>query len=800
MACKYYINGLTLSKDEFLNYVKKQPLEESAKILGIKTTPSAPFVTDTNAWTKLGLKVALKEAVKQGATKIAWTTGEQQNDRYDLSKQVDKIDVEAVEEVDSLFFVDIKLSNGTTENLEVENGIIREGNYKGQRLDNVIGKDYADKILSTPKGESKTLEGADLKVGGKGMKGFYGSPTEGSLGIVGNVAKSLFKQEPNMVEIEVGRKKSAPIESITLNGESVKEKSPWASYILDYNKTGKSYTIDENKLSEILTFHKKQIDNAVYKLREVEGLINSLSIGDKVVIESTAKTPTSTQHSIDITPELKATVESGLPLFMAQNSQAYAPRPNETLSQYKDRMREEVEATLLGENADQYLDQAQAKSILEKIENWIKEFTEWITRQLGFENVTEQQLQDMTMKDILDRVTTEMLRTPAETNFDIWKGNNEMVDGSDLQDIRTGRPIVVRAYHGTTNEFYVFDSSVKGNIEGHLGKINYFTTDYQDASSNYQADGADITGRIDIRQDELDNYLFEEYFNSEEDGLDFQQIIDDFNITDEEINNLYPSGKPDFIQAEEISRFLAEKELKGGVEKVLEVFVKLNNPVVLGNGNSYIDLTDRTQFEEYLEQAAQEIAEENDISIEEAKEDYEWDIDSKAMEIAGYENPLYQALEKAISDNIFDYENAPEKTSNILSDFYESEINLYQLENRLREELLNEQNEYGNLVSSQIVADFFKNLGFDGIILTDVSKRFRNMGLSSNTSHIHVFDEFNNQIKLADGTNTTFGQTPDIRYMIIGETEVLETRVASSKDFQIKSLMDKGEITRSCKL
>ena len=54
---------------------------------------TAPFVTDTNAWTKLGLKVALKEAVAQGADKIAWTTGEQQNDRYDLSKQVDYIDV-----------------------------------------------------------------------------------------------------------------------------------------------------------------------------------------------------------------------------------------------------------------------------------------------------------------------------------------------------------------------------------------------------------------------------------------------------------------------------------------------------------------------------------------------------------------------------------------------------------------------------------------------------------------------------------------------------------------------------------
>ena len=53
--------------------------------------PSAPFVTDTNAWTKLGLKTALKEAVAQGAERIAGTTGEQQNERYDLSKQVDEI-------------------------------------------------------------------------------------------------------------------------------------------------------------------------------------------------------------------------------------------------------------------------------------------------------------------------------------------------------------------------------------------------------------------------------------------------------------------------------------------------------------------------------------------------------------------------------------------------------------------------------------------------------------------------------------------------------------------------------------
>ena len=47
--------------------------------------PEAPFITDTNAWTKLGLKTALKEAFAQGDDKIAWTTGEQQNARYDLT-------------------------------------------------------------------------------------------------------------------------------------------------------------------------------------------------------------------------------------------------------------------------------------------------------------------------------------------------------------------------------------------------------------------------------------------------------------------------------------------------------------------------------------------------------------------------------------------------------------------------------------------------------------------------------------------------------------------------------------------
>ena len=146
-----------------------------------KGTPSAPFVTDTNAWTKLGLKVALKEAVAQGIDKIAWTTGEQQNERYDLSKQVDYIQHE--DGFGSTKYVDISTPNGLiTFQIDKQGKILENKNQQvpesiGKNLADVIGKDVTEKILNATKGGR--LEGEGLKVGGKGMKGFYGEPSEG---------------------------------------------------------------------------------------------------------------------------------------------------------------------------------------------------------------------------------------------------------------------------------------------------------------------------------------------------------------------------------------------------------------------------------------------------------------------------------------------------------------------------------------------------------------------------------------------------------------------------------------------
>ena len=351
-------------------------------------------------------------------------------------------------------------------------------------------------------------------------------------------------------------------------------------------------------------------------------------------------------------------------------------------------------------------------------------------------------------------------------NLENWIGDRKELSGVDIQDAKTGEPVVVRAFHGTTNEFYEFDSTEKGNIEGHFGAVNYFTSDKGDAGQNYQSDGADLTSRIDQRAERIEQELEDDYDNEEGDGIDIERVQEDFRISDEELNDLYPSGIPDVIEATEINQFLAERELKGGEDKVLDVYLRMDNPVVVGRGQSLVDVIPKELYEDSIEDATTEIAEENDVTIEEAKEDFQWEIEERAMELAGVENPFIEALQTAINDNTYSGDVNGKMAGEIIADFvYDTEVDLNQLEKTLREELVYAENEDGNLSSSQIISDFFENLGYDGIVMNNPDQRFRSMGIGGGTSHIHIFNQHASNIKLADGTNTTFNEnTKDIRF------------------------------------
>jgi hypothetical protein len=65
-------------------------LENERDNLALAIAP-APYVTDTNHWTDLGLKHAIKKAVEAGADKFVWTPGAEQASRYSLERTVFKL-------------------------------------------------------------------------------------------------------------------------------------------------------------------------------------------------------------------------------------------------------------------------------------------------------------------------------------------------------------------------------------------------------------------------------------------------------------------------------------------------------------------------------------------------------------------------------------------------------------------------------------------------------------------------------------------------------------------------------------
>jgi Peptidase family M48 len=149
------------------------------KLAQLDVIPRAPF--GGGAWTTLALKRMLAYAVEHGYDSIAWTTGEQQQERYDLSKQVTQIlwspkrgrpaaagrRVEVVLATGASFVMAVN-NEGIVDAVDMTSMAARD--LIDKSLDEVVGKDVANKILATSTGE---LSGEGLKIGGEWATALY---------------------------------------------------------------------------------------------------------------------------------------------------------------------------------------------------------------------------------------------------------------------------------------------------------------------------------------------------------------------------------------------------------------------------------------------------------------------------------------------------------------------------------------------------------------------------------------------------------------------------------------------------
>ncbi len=144
-----------------------QALQEVAGRSKFTGVPDAPF---KEQWPDLALKHQLLDAAKRPDLQwLGFTSGETQAARYDLSKQISRVEYNPSKQI--LRAYDLN-----------RNEVIQQHNVNPQALSNHIGKEAADRLLSSPivsRGEGgygdqiHRLEGMDLKVGGEGMKYFY---------------------------------------------------------------------------------------------------------------------------------------------------------------------------------------------------------------------------------------------------------------------------------------------------------------------------------------------------------------------------------------------------------------------------------------------------------------------------------------------------------------------------------------------------------------------------------------------------------------------------------------------------
>jgi hypothetical protein len=175
--------------------------------------PDAPFKT---SWHELSLKRAIQEAAEKGYDQIAFTTGKTQAERYDLSKQIDRIELHQSEFPNKQtrpYYLTAFDKNGR----RVLDDTVAESN-----IEEYIGKEAASKVLSMKADPSgvRVLEGADLQVGGEGMKGFYDNILPKSLDKLGKKFDAKVGKT-EMDGVEVWQMDIAPQmrESVTTKGQ-----------------------------------------------------------------------------------------------------------------------------------------------------------------------------------------------------------------------------------------------------------------------------------------------------------------------------------------------------------------------------------------------------------------------------------------------------------------------------------------------------------------------------------------------------------------------------------------------------
>lgn len=285
--------------------------------------PDAPFKT---SWPALVMKRMIRWAVDNGFDRVAWTTGEQQGERYNLTKHVGRITWQDAS-ARGIGEPDLKapLGDGTLiihdpDGRQVMERFIRgAGGEEGTRreLQEVLGKDLTERLLasegrSAPGGggwrvRERHLEGLDVKIGDEGMRAFY------DRNLV-NITNDLIKKHGG--KVDKGGVRTGEISE----NEYRNELRRLRRYLEDLNNAQPPPDM-EGEQRQHFWANVDQLREDTLRRIEATGRGQQKGFSD--------------QHGFDITPKLAEAATGGFPLFNRPQAPGARPgiqQPNAGLS------------------------------------------------------------------------------------------------------------------------------------------------------------------------------------------------------------------------------------------------------------------------------------------------------------------------------------------------------------------------------------------------------------------------------------------------------------------------------------
>jgi hypothetical protein len=272
---------------------------------------------------------------------------------------------------------------------------------------------------------------------------------------------------------------------------------------------------------------------------------------------------------------------------------------------------------------------------------------------------------------------------------------------------------LVVVYHGTVNDFTVFDKSY-ANPESDMGAGFYLSNSKDDSDYNYGDEfGPDLRVKISRMQELL-----------EEEGMDSDEAL--------------RTAEETFITAE---------------PQTMECYVDIKNPVYIGGDKAtFFDFDDGydAETDTYNDGGGPLV----DLADKFADVIYYGDLECWDAD------RLVETVQSRLYEEAMDWGG----------------LNASEVVNIVKEEAINFEvmasNRFGDgyLAGGEAVRALFEEMGYDGVIDNTVSGKFRGMNnMNSDTTHYIVFNS--NQIKLVSNQNPTNNE--DITKAII-ELDIVE--------------------------